>query len=139
MRSGIAAGIAAALVQVLLWLAFTTSFPAILFRDARFTAALVLGRSVLPPPATFEAAVWLVATLVHFVLSIVYAAALLALAERLPRAAALWAGALFGLALYGLNLYGFTEIFPWVAEARGWITLVAHLVFGLTVVAVRRR
>lgn len=137
--AGVAAGIAATVAQVLLWLAFTTDFPAILYRDARFTAALVLGRGVLPPPAAFHATVWVAATLVHFGLSIVYAAVLLMLVERLPRVAALGAGALFGVVLYGVNLYGCTEIFPWFAEARGWITLAAHLAFGLTAAAVQCR
>jgi hypothetical protein len=41
-------------------------------------------------------------------------------------------GAGFGALLYCVNLYGFTAIFPWFTEARGGITFVAHLVFGVT-------
>ena len=44
---------------------------------------------------------------------------------------ALFAGALYGLLNYGVNLYGFTLLFPWFELAHGWVTLVAHLVFGI--------
>lgn len=132
--AGVFAGTAATGAQVLLWLVFTDDFPAILFRDARLTAALALGGSVLPPPAAYDFAVMLAATLIHFALSVVYAALLIALAGRMGRVSALLAGLVFGVVLYAVNLYGFTEIFPWFAQARGWIALVAHGVFGVSVI-----
>jgi hypothetical protein len=49
--SGVAAGFVATLAQFALWSVFTDALPAILYRDARFTAAIVMGRGVLPPPA----------------------------------------------------------------------------------------
>ena len=136
--AGVMAGIAATLVEVLLWLILTDDFPAMLFRDARLTAALVLGRSVLPSSATFDALVMLVATLLHFMLSIAYAAVCAPLAARLEIRPALAAGAGFGIGLYVVNLYGFTAVFPWFAAARGGIALSAHGVFGMTAVAVYR-
>jgi hypothetical protein len=136
--AGIVAGVVATLVQVLLWLVFTDDFTALLLRDARLTAALVLGQRVLPPPAGFDAGIMLLATLIHFTLSIIYAALLAPLAARLTLIPSLLAGAGFGGVLYLVNLYGFTAFFPWFAQARGWITLVAHLVFGLSVMAVYR-
>ncbi len=136
--AGVIAGTFATLIQVLLWLAFTDDFPSILFRDARLTAALILGGSVLPPPATFDVGVMLVATLIHFILSIAYTAVLAALAARLAAVTALLAGIGFGIALYLLNLYGFTLIFPWFAQARGWIALLAHGVFGITAISAYR-
>ncbi|MGA8147390.1 MAG: hypothetical protein WB870_07435 [Gallionellaceae bacterium] len=51
-------------------------------------------------------------------------------AERLGAIPAYVAGVGFGVALYVVNLYGFTAIFPWFAQSRGWITLIAHGVFG---------
>ena len=136
--AGVIAGTLATLIQVLLWLVFTDDFPAILFRDARLTAALVLGGSVLPPPATFDAGIMLAAALVHFTLSIAYTALLAPLAVRFKSSLALLAGVGFGVALYIINLYGFTAIFPWFAQARGWIALIAHVVFGVTVIPVYR-
>lgn len=136
--AGVIAGTLATLMQMLLWLIFTDDFSAILFRDARLTAALVLGESVLPPPPTFDVGVMLTATLIHFTLSIAYAAVLKALAARLDAVAALLVGVGFGVALYMVNLYGFTAIFPWFAQARGWIALIAHGVFGVAAISVYR-
>jgi hypothetical protein len=133
--AGFVAGTAATLVQVLLWLLFTPDFPGILFRDARLTAALVLGARVLPPPATFGAAIFVVATVIHFALSIAYAAILCPLVARHGNVWAVAAGAVFGVALYVVNLYGFAALFPWFVQARGWIAAVAHVAFGVSAVA----
>jgi hypothetical protein len=129
--AGIAAGILATVVQIALWSVFADALPTILFRDARFAAAILLGRGVLPPPASFNGPVMLVATLVHFTLSIAYGLALSPLISRLRTAPSLLAGAVFGLCLYGINMYGFTAIFPWFEATRDWITVVTHLVFGV--------
>ena len=136
--AGVMAGIASALVQILLWLVFGDDFPGILYRDARLTAAMVLGKSVLPPPATFDPGVMLMATLIHFIMSITCAALLALLTARLDIIPPSLAGIGFGIALYVVNLYGFTVIFPWFAQTRGWITLIAHAVFGLTAITVYR-
>jgi hypothetical protein len=136
--AGVIAGTLATLLQILLWLVFTDDFPAILYRDARLTAAMVLGYSVLPPPATFDVGIMLIAALIHFMLSIIYAVLLTPLATRLNTVLALLAGVGFGIVLYIVNLYGFTAIFPWFAQARGWITLIVHAVFGVTAITVYR-
>ena len=136
--AGVAAGVGSGLAQVLLWLVFTDAFPHALFRDARLTAAIVLGQGVLPPPATFDAVILLISALIHFALSIVYGLALAWVLTRAAVGATLLIGALFGLALYAVNLYGFTALFPWFAQVRDWVTLTAHLVFGVTAAGVYR-
>ena len=136
--AGVAAGVGSALAQVLLWLAFTDAFPHALFRDARLTAAILLGQGVLPPPPTFDAVIMLISALIHFALSIVYGLALAWVLVRAAVGASLLIGALFGLALYAVNLYGFTVLFPWFAQVRDWITITAHLVFGVTAAGVYR-
>src|SRR5437867_9815930 len=70
--AGVVAGVAATALQIVLWLLFTDAFPAILFRDTRLAAAIVLGPSVLAPAGSLPWPVLLVAALVHFTLSIVY-------------------------------------------------------------------
>ena len=130
--AGIAAAVVSTVVQILLWATLTDALPEVLWRDARLTAAIFLGSSVLNPPGAFDAQVLFVATLVHFALSIVYATVLAVIIARLSIARSLIAGGLFGLVLYAINLYGFTAIFPWFTVARGGITLAAHLAFGLT-------
>ncbi len=136
--AGVMAGITSALVQIILWLIFSDDFPGILYRDARLTAAIVLGSSVLPPPATFDAAVMLTAAFVHFMIAIICATLLALFTARLDTIPVPLAGIGFGVALYVVNLYGFTVIFPWFAQTRGWITLIAHGVFGLTAILVYR-
>jgi hypothetical protein len=138
--AGIAAGVAATLFQIALWWASSEPLPGILFRDARLTAAILMGRRVLPPPATFDGSVMLVATLVHFALSIAYGLGLSAMLSRpvtplgLPRR--LLVGAVFGLVLYAVNMHGFTLVFPWFSIARDWITAATHAVFGMVVAMV---
>jgi hypothetical protein len=131
--AGIAAGVFSTLAQVVLWVTFTDLFPSALFRDARLTAAIIMGPEVLPPPATFNATIMLVATLIHFSLSIIYGIILAYPAAWLVRGVSVLVfGALFGTAIYGINLYGFTVAFPWFTEVRGGNTLAAHIIFGLT-------
>jgi len=136
--AGVIAGIASTLIEILLWLIFTDDFPAILYRDARLTAAMALGSSVLSPAATFDVGVMLMATLIHFMISIACAVLLALVTARLDTILAPLAGIGFGIALYVVNLYGFTAIFPWFAQTRGWITLIAHGVFGLTAILAYR-
>lgn len=134
--AGVAAGVAATALQLVLWWAFWDALPWILYRDARLAAAIVMGRGVLPPPATLDAGVMLAATLIHFALSITYSMILACFISRLGMALSLLAGTLYGLALYGINMYGFTLIFPWFSEVRDWITVVTHAVFGAALAGV---
>ena len=136
--AGIVAGTLATLAQVLLWAAVGEDAWTLLLRDAQLTAALVLGEATPSPSAGFDARIMLAATGIHFVLSIIYAALLLPVAKRLALLPSLLAGAGFGALLYFANLHGFTFIFPWFAEARGGITLAAHVVFGLSVTIIYR-
>ena len=129
--AGFAAGILSTLAQIALWLIFSDAFPAILFRDARLTAAIVMGRGVLPPPASFDWRVMLVAMLVHCALSILYSLILSWLISRHATLLSAITGAAFGLILYAANMYGFTVVFPWFEAARDWITLASHVVFGV--------
>jgi uncharacterized membrane protein YagU involved in acid resistance len=130
--AGLAAAIVSTAIEILLWRACAFPLPETLFRDARLAAAIVLGVHVLPPPATFDWQIMIVATCLHVALSIVYTFVLAAAVCRLSTRDAVAAGALFGLLLYGVNMYGFTRLFPWFALTRDGITAVAHVAFGVT-------
>lgn len=130
------AAVGSTVVELLLWAIAGDDAVQNLFRDARLTAAIVMGRSVLGASRGFDPLVTGVATLVHAMLSLAYAAVLARLVHGLSCVAALFAGGAFGLLLYGVNLYGFTAIFPWFIPVRGAITLIAHLIFGITAAAV---
>lgn len=133
--SGLAAGVLATVAQLVLWWLAGIPLADSLFRDARLTAALVMGRAVLPPPTTPQWDILLVATLIHFTLSVAYAVIAAQLFRGLRTGPALLAGAFYGLSIYVVNLYGFTLLFPWFTQVRDWVTLAAHLVFGVVLVA----
>lgn len=128
--AGLVAGIVATAVQMMLWWSASYSPVGMLLRDARLAAAIVLGRSVLPPPASFDWAVMLAASAVHLALSIAYGLLLAPLVARIAAWPAVLAGSAFGLLLYAINMYGFTLLFPWFEASRDWITAVAHVAFG---------
>jgi hypothetical protein len=130
--AGLAAGALATIVEIVLWLVFTDALPGILFRDARFAAAIVMGPSALSPTAGMDWRILSVATIVHFDLSVVYGLILSAMIWRLHMLSSLVVGAFFGVLLYIVNMYGFTAVFPWFAATRDWITLVAHATFAMT-------
>jgi hypothetical protein len=132
ISSGIVAGVVATGVQIFLWLVFTDALPHIFYRDARLTAAILLGQGVLPPPATFDWKVMTVATIIHFAISIAYSLILARLLSRIGTTLSLLAGSIYGLMIYTVNMYGVTTIFPWFSEARDWITVVTHVVFGVS-------
>ena len=115
----------------MLWSVFTDALPEILFRDARFAAAIVMGPGVLSSASAFDWQVMLVATLVHFALSVVYGLILSRLIWRLRVLPSLLAGAAFGLFLYAINMHGFTTVFPWFEATRDWITVAVHVAFGM--------
>jgi uncharacterized membrane protein YjdF len=136
--AGIAAGIIATMAQIILWWAFSDSLPGIMFRDARLAAAIILGEEILPMQVAFDWPAMIVATMIHFTLSVVYGTILAAFIVRYSMAVSIVVGIEFGFILFGVNMFGFTLIFPWFEEARDWITLVAHIVFGIVAAVVYR-
>lgn len=130
--AGVVAGAVATAVQLLLWWSAQLPVFNMLLRDSRFAAAIILGQNVLPPPLTFDWKVMLVASALHFVLSIVYGFSLAPFVARASRLRDVLAGSVFGLAVFALNMYGFTALFPWFVASRDWITAVAHIAFGFS-------
>lgn len=84
----------------------------------RMMAAIVLGEGLLPPPATFAAGIMMVAMLVHFARSIIFALLIAAVVQRTGVGTAIASGALTGLLIYYIDFYLFTAVFPWFALAR---------------------
>jgi len=99
----------------------------------RMIAAIAMGEGVLPPPATFDAAIMTVAMMVHLTISVLLGAILGWIIShwRMNLVTAVVLGTLFGLAVYFVDFYIMTAIFPWFAMARGTISIVAHAIFGL--------
>lgn len=133
--AAIFAGTVATFAQMLLWWLAGTPVIDTLLRDARLTAAIIMGADVLQqgPGWRWDVMAW--ATAIHFALSFTYALIAWPLARALNLAAAVGFGALYGAAIYVINLHGFTCVFPWFDVSRGWVTILAHLVFGAALFA----
>jgi hypothetical protein len=129
--AGVVAGTLATAVQMLMWWLTATPVLETLLRDARLTAAILLGRAVLTSAPAWRWDVLLIATMIHFCLSVAYAAIAMLFARRLNAMLAIPTGAVYGLAIYGVNLHALTAFFPWFSVSRGWATMLAHVVFGI--------
>ena len=103
----------------------------------RMIAAMVFGHDALQVAATFEAGIMVAALVVHFVLAIVGAMILSLIIASFSFDSSVGmaslAGALFGLAVYLINFYAMTQFFPWLAEARNWVSVFTYLLFGVVV------
>ncbi len=129
-KAGIVAGIVFLVLELLLVATVGGESP---WGPPRMIAAIAMGKDVLPPPATFDLTIFVVAILVHLVLSVLLAIvfAIIADTARLSLTASAIAGLVFGLAIYAFHFYGMTAVFPWFAMARGAISIFAHAMFGL--------
>ena len=107
------------------------------WRISQLVAALVLGPGTLQAsPSHFDAGVVVLALATHYLLGVVFGIALGFILAGFHYDTSLAAmqviGAIFGVLLYLFNFLALTQLFPWFAELRGWATLVAHLVFGVS-------
>lgn len=128
--AGFAAGVVFLVVEmVALWLMGESPWG-----PPRMIAAIVLGRDVVSQAAP-GAGIMLVALLVHFMLSIAFGLILAVIMAPFNFDSSIGmaslVGAVFGIAVYAINFHGMTQVFPWFAEARGALSFVAHVVFGL--------
>ncbi len=128
--AGIAAGVVYLFVELIaLWLMGESPWG-----PPRMIAAIVMGRDVLSQAVPGAGAV-LAALVVHFVLAILFGLILAGIMAPFSFDSsfgmASLAGALFGVAVYVIDFYGMTRVFPWFAEARGSLSFLAHMVFGL--------
>ncbi len=124
------AAFAAGVVFLVLMLAMAPLMGATAWTPTRMIAAITMGREVLSPPDTFDSGALSAAVIIHFALSVVYALVFAFVAKGRSLANDTMLGAVFGLALYVVNFHVFTLLFPWFAEARHWVTVVAHVGFG---------
>jgi hypothetical protein len=98
----------------------------------RMVAALLLGQDVLPPPASFDPAIFIVALVIHLLLSLVFTTILALMIHKWGLLVGIIGGAIFGLALYAINIYTFSFFFPWFFSLRSWIILLSHVFYGAT-------
>ncbi len=133
-KAAIWAGILAGIVFIMLEMALVgTVMGQSPWGPPRMMAAMVMGEGVLPPPATFDLGIMMVAMMIHVPVAIIYGITLAWVISswRLGLGASIAVGTAFGLLIYFVNFYGFTAIWPWFAMARNMISIFAHAMFGL--------
>lgn len=96
----------------------------------RLEGSILLGPSVLPPPTSFDPAIFLMALVVHLVLAVLFTMLVAVIVHKYGIIISVIGGALIGLALYGINYYSLSYFFPWFYQFRSWMFLVEHIVFG---------
>ncbi|SAL17940.1 sodium:proline symporter [Caballeronia choica] len=101
----------------------------------RMVAAIAFGDALFVSSSSFDFAMTLVAAVVHLTLSVCFALMLALVVAQfkfdssVPMASVV--GAIFGLLLYVFNFYVVTRAFPWFAYARGWVTSLLNVAFGV--------
>ncbi|QOT79620.1 hypothetical protein [Cupriavidus basilensis] len=130
--SGLAAG-ALLMVIELFWSTMVAGINP--WGTTRMIAAILMGQDVLQT-SLFSVSTVAAALMIHFVLGAVLGMILAAIIAPFhldsSTGLALLTGAVFGIAVYLFNFYGMTRFFTWFADARGWHTLVGHMIFGMT-------
>jgi hypothetical protein len=102
-----------------------------MWEPVRLSASVVMGDRAVATSAPFTFDIFFLGIFMHFVLSILYTVILGMIIRRLKAPTAVLVGAVFGLGLYLFHFYGLASWYPWVANERNWMTVVAHLIFGI--------
>lgn len=128
--AGFAAGVVFLFIEMVgLWLMGESPWG-----PPRMIAAIVMGPGVVSQAAP-GVGIMLAALMIHFALSIVFGLVLAVIMAPFSFDSSVGmaslAGAVFGVAVYWIDFHGMTRVFPWFAEARGGLTFLAHVVFGL--------
>lgn len=130
--AGVVAGVVFMMMEMMLMPLFGLA-PS-MWAPPRMIAAIGLGKSVLPPPATFDFMAVMVAMLIHFAASILFAVAVALIIRRLSIGAAIAFSIVAALLLYGFVFYVMTSgPWPWFADGRNWVNVLTHIVFGAIV------
>lgn len=122
-----ATGIKAALgVAAILWLV-TRGIP---WAPSGLVSPTAMGRE-LKNPAEINAGLAGMATVLHFILAMVYASVMMPLIHRFSYANAWLVGATMGIGLYLLNLAAFALVAGGAPYSRELPTFITHLAFGI--------
>jgi hypothetical protein len=129
-RAAVWAGVVSGAVFLILAMLLTAHYVGSPWVVTRLVASVLLGQSVLPPPATFTIGTFVLALAVHFILSVGFACLIAYVLHRWGLIVGILGGALFGLALYVINFYSASYFFPWFLPMRSWIMAGSHVIFG---------
>jgi uncharacterized membrane protein YagU involved in acid resistance len=129
--AGVIGGIVFMMLEMVLAPMFTGA-PGI-WAPPRMIGAIGLGKEVLPPPGTFHLGAVMVAMMIHFALSIAFGIVTAFIVRNMGMGAAILVGIVLALLLYVFVFYLMTPVWPWFANARNWVSIFVHVVFGAVV------
>jgi len=98
--------------------------------STRLVGSIVLGESVLAPPATFHGGALAAAIAVHYVLALAMAAIIAIVVHRGGLVSGIIGGALLGLAFYFIDYYTLSYFFPQFWAMKHSSVLASHVLFG---------
>lgn len=96
----------------------------------RYMGALVLGSDSLTETGS---GALVIGVLVHYVLSILFAALIAIVVHRWGMGIGIVGGALMGLALYSINIYSLTTLVEWFFAINSSVLLLSHVLYGAVV------
>ncbi len=132
IMAGVIAGIVFMMMEMFLMPLF--GFAPSMWAPPRMIGAIGLGESALPPPPTFDLGIVMVAMVIHFMTSILFAIVVAFIIRNLGMGAAIGVGIVAALLLYGFVFYVMTAgPWPWFANGRNWVNILSHIVFGAIV------
>ena len=137
VKAALLAGLIAGVVDLSLLAASAWAQGQNVWVNMRQTAAMLMGTGVLPPPATFDLLLFIVSTIVHFGLSMVYGLIVAFFIRKTNWTTGLIIGVAVGFGIYVVNYYVFAPLlFPWLTESRsGMVPTLIHPVFGMIAAA----
>jgi hypothetical protein len=137
IKAALLGGLLAGLVDLALLAASAWTQSQNVWVNMRHTAAILMGTGVLPPPATFDLLLFIVSTIVHFGLSMIYGVIVAFFVRRANWTIGLMIGVAVGFGIYVVNYYVFAPLlFPWLIESRsGMVPTLIHPVFGMIAAA----
>ena len=137
IKAALLAGLLAGVVDLALLAASAWTQGQNVWVNMRHTAAILMGPGVLPPPATFDLLLFIVSTIVHFGLSMIYGVIVAFFVRKANWTIGLMIGVAVGFGIYVVNYYVFAPLlFPWLIESRsGMVPTLIHPVFGMIAAA----
>jgi hypothetical protein len=98
--------------------------------STRLVGSIVLGESVLAPPATFHGGALAAAIAAHYVLALAMAAVIAIVVHRGGLVSGIIGGSLLGLAFYFIDYYTLSYFFPQFWAMKHASVLASHVLFG---------
>jgi uncharacterized membrane protein YagU involved in acid resistance len=130
--AGLVGGIVFLMMEMVLMPLF--GFAPSMWAPPRMIGAIGLGQEALPPPATFDLTIVMVAMVIHVMTSILFAVVVAFIIRDMTMGPAIGMGIVAALLLYGFVFYVMTAgPWPWFENGRNWVSILAHIVFGAIV------